>query len=124
MASLAVGDGALGFWSALQVYPETIHQRCWLHKSDHVLANRPNSLQSKAKADLQAIWMVPTQREAKRAFDRFVKRYEAKYPKATTKLVKDRAQLLAFYAFPSAHWIHLRTTNPIKSSAGTVDPNL
>ena len=118
---LAVGDGALGFWSALeQVYPETLHQRCWFHKSGNVLADLPKSLQSKAKADLQAIWMAPTQREAKRAFDRFVKRYEAKYPKATAKLVKDRAELLAFYAFPAEHWIHLRTTNPIESSFATV----
>ncbi len=31
---LAVGDGALGFWSALdEVYPDTRHQRCWVHKT-------------------------------------------------------------------------------------------
>jgi transposase-like protein len=35
---LAVGDGALGFWSALeQVYPKTVHQRCWFHKMGNVL---------------------------------------------------------------------------------------
>ena len=29
---LAVGDGALGFWSALRdVWPETRTQRCWVH---------------------------------------------------------------------------------------------
>ena len=53
---LAVGDGALGFWSALaQVYPETVHQRCWFHKMGNVLAALPKSLQGKAKGDLQAI---------------------------------------------------------------------
>ncbi len=118
---LAGGDGALGFWNALeQVYPETSHQRCWFHKSGNVLSALPKSLQSKAKADLQAIWMAPTHRAANAAFERFLKRYGPKYPKATEKLVKDRDALLAFYAFPAEHWVHLRTTNPIESTFATV----
>jgi putative transposase len=118
---LAVGDGALGFWSALeQVYPDTVHQRCWFHKMGNVLAALPKSLQGKAKADLQAIWMAETQKDARRAFDDFVSRYKAKYPKATEKLLKDRDALLAFYAFPAEHWVHLRTTNPIESTFATV----
>ena len=118
---LAVGDGALGFWSALdQVYPETLHQRCWFHKLGNVLNALPKTLQSKAKTDLQAIWMAPTRKEAKQAFQRFLDRYEAKYPKATEKLEKDREALLAFYDFPAEHWVHLRTTNPIESTFATV----
>ena len=118
---LAVGDGALGFWSALeQVYPETAHQRCWFHKMGNVLAALPKSLQGKAKSDLQAIWMAPTRKAAEQAFARFLKRYGAKYPKATEKLVKDRDALLAFFAFPAEHWVHLRTTNPIESTFATV----
>jgi putative transposase len=105
---LAVGDGALGFWSALeQVYPETAHQRCWFHKMGNVLAALPKSLQGKAKSDLQAIWMAPTRKAAEQAFARFLSRYGAKYPKATEKLVKDRDALLAFFAFPAEHWVHL-----------------
>ncbi len=118
---LAVGDGALGFWSALeQVYPETAHQRCWFHKMGNVLAALPKSLQGKAKSDLQAIWMAPTRQGAEQAFARFLKRYGAKYPKATEKLVKDRDALLACFAFPAEHWVHLRTTNPIESTFATV----
>lgn len=118
---LAVGDGALGFWSALdQVYPETVHQRCWFHKMGNVLNALPKSLQSKAKAHLQAIWMAATRKEANEAFKRFIKRYEAKYPKATEKLEKDREALLAFFSFPADHWVHLRTTNPIESTFATV----
>ncbi len=31
---LAIGDGALGFWAALdEVFPATRHQRCWNHRS-------------------------------------------------------------------------------------------
>lgn len=118
---LAVGDGALGFWKALdQVYPGTTRQRCWFHKMGNVLAALPKSLQGKAKADLQAIWMAPTRQQAVHALERFIARYGAKYPKAAEKLEKDREALLAFFAFPGAHWVHLRTTNPIESTFATL----
>ena len=49
-AKLAVGDGALGFWSALsEVYPQTRAQRCWMHKTGNVLNYLPKSSQPKAK---------------------------------------------------------------------------
>jgi transposase-like protein len=118
---LAVGDGALGFWNALeQVYPKTQAQRCWFHKMGNVLAALPKSLQGKAKADLQAIWMAPTRKAAITAYKRFITRYGAKYPKATEKLEKDREALFAFFDFPAEHWVHLRTTNPIESTFATV----
>ena len=64
--------------------------------------------------------MAATRKEANEACKRFIKRYEAKYPKATEKLEKDREALLAFYDFPAEHWVHLRTTNPIESTFATV----
>ena len=118
---LAVGDGALGFWNALeQVYPETRAQRCWFHKMGNVLSALPKSLQGKAKADLQAIWMAPSRTAAVSALQQFSSRYGAKYPKASDKLEKDREALLAFFDFPAEHWVHLRTTNPIESTFATV----
>lgn len=118
---LAVGDGALGFWAALdEIYPETRRQRCWVHKTANVLNALPKSLQSKAKAQLHEIWMAPTRAAAVTAFNQFVKTYQAKYPKAADKLLADRDALLAFYDFPADHWQHLRTTNPIESTFATV----
>ena len=114
--ALATGDGALGFWKALpQVYGATRAQRCWMHKTGNVLNCLPRSQQPKAKAALHEIWMAGTKAEALRAFDLFVESYQAKYPKATACLDKDREALLAFYDFPAEHWSHLRTTNPIES---------
>ena len=118
---LAVGDGAMGFWGALdQVFPTTRQQRCWLHKTFNILDKLPKSLQSKAKADVHNIWMAETKEEAGKAFDSFVEKYQTKYPKATTCLEKDRQELLAFYDFPAEHWKHIRTTNPIESTFATV----
>ena len=118
---LAVGDGALGFWKALpKVYGQTRSQRCWVHKTKNVLNCLPKSLQSKAKAALQQIWMAPSREQAHRAFDSFVVMYKAKYPKATECLQKDRDALLAFYDFPAEHWVHIRTTNPVESTFATV----
>jgi transposase-like protein len=117
----AVGDGALGFWKALpQVYPTTREQRCWVHKTANVLDKLPKSVQPKAKEMLHDIWQAATRKDADKAFALFVATFEAKYPKATECLSKDRAELLVFYDFPAEHWIHLRTTNPIESTFATV----
>lgn len=118
---IAVGDGALGFWAALRkVFPSAREQRCWVHKTANVLNKLPRSLQPKAKVDLHEIWMSETAEEARKAFDHFIEKYEAKYPGAVNCLEKDRDVLLTFYDFPAEHWIHLRTTNPIESMFATV----
>jgi putative transposase len=118
---LATGDGALGFWKAIgQVYPMTREQRCWVHKTANVLDKLPKRLQPEAKEKLHQIWMAETRADAEQAFDLFLTTYQAKYPKATECLAKDRRVLLTFYDFPAEHWIHLRTTNPIESTFATV----
>lgn len=118
---LAIGDGALGFWAAVEeAWPQTRCQRCWVHKTVNVLNELPHSIQGKAKAGLHEIWMAETKTQAEKAFDRFVRDFGAKDPKAVEILKKDRGVLLAFYDFPAEHWIHIRTTNPIESTFATI----
>jgi putative transposase len=118
---LAAGDGALGFWGAVEEeFPQTREQRCWVHKTANILNKLPKSVQPKAKPDLQEIWMAETKLNAEKAFDLFVAKYGTKYPKAVGCLEKDREVLLTFYDFPAEHWVHIRTTNPIESTFGTV----
>ena len=118
---LAIADGALGFWQAVEeVWPQTRGQRCWVHKTANVLNRLPKSQQPKAKRALQEIWMAETKKDALAAFDAFVETWGVKYDKAVECLIKDRDALLAFYDFPAEHWKHLRTTNVIESSFATV----
>jgi transposase-like protein len=118
---LATGDGALGFWKALEeVSPTTRHQRCTVHKTANVLDKLPKSVQPAAKADLREIWTAPDRATAETAIATFAEKYGAKYEKAVTCLVKDRDALLTFYDFPAEHWDHIRTSNPIESVFATV----
>jgi transposase-like protein len=118
---LAVGDGALGFWGALSdVFPETAHQRCWVHKMANCMNALPKSAQPAACAALKEVRDAEDKEHAEKALESFVKDYEAKWPKATEKVVKDSEELLAFFDFPAEHWIHLKTTNPIESTFATV----
>ena len=118
---LATADGALGFWKALrEVYPGTREQTCWFHKSGNVLDKMPKSVQSKGKAMIREMWQAPSLEEAKEAYDQFCEAWTDKYPKAVECLRKDEDSLFSFYAFPAAHWVHLRTSNPIESTYATV----
>jgi len=118
---LATGDGALGFWKALdQVFPKTRHQRCTVHKTANVLNKVPKSIHNQVKHDLRQIWTAPDRTTAGKAVDIFAEKYSPKYDKAVQCLVKDRDRLLAFFDFPAEHWDHIRTTNPIESVFATV----
>lgn len=118
---IAVGDGALGFWKALEeVFPSTRHQRCWQHKLVNILNKVPKSVQPNMKADLREVRDAPDRATAEAAMAVFVDKYDTKYPKAVDCLTKDRERLLTFFDFPAEHWDHLRTSNPIESVFATV----
>ena len=118
---LAVGDGALGFWAALEEdFPHVREQRCWVHKTANVLDKLPKSVQPYAKNLIHEMYLAPTKEKAMAAYRRFLSEFEAKYPKATECLRKDEDVLFTFYDFPAEHWRHIRTTNPIESAFATV----
>jgi putative transposase len=118
---IAIGDGALGFWKALdEIYPGTRHQRCWVHKTANVLNKVPSSVQAAMKVDLREVHGAETRSAAEAAIEIFAEKYGAKYARAVECLTKDRDALLTFYNFPAEHWDHLRTSNPIESVFATV----
>lgn len=119
--NLATGDGALGFWAALEEeFPSCRMQRCWVHKTANILDKMPKSVQSGAKKAIHEIYMAPGKKKAEDAANNFLEFYGAKYPKACECLKKDLDVLLVFYDFPAQHWQHIRTTNPIESTFATI----
>jgi transposase-like protein len=118
---LAVGDGSLGFWLALQEgYGPVAQQRCWVHKTANILDKMAKSVQGRAKQLIHEMYLAPTRKAALAAYDQFMASYQAKFPKGTECLEKDKQWLFTFYDFPAQHWSHLRTTNPIESTFATV----
>lgn len=118
---LAIGDGALGFWAALdEEYPKVDRQRCWVHKTANVLDKLPKSIQPSAKELIHRMYMAPKKEEALKAYDEFTRCYQAKYPKACECLAKDKEELFTFYNYPAEHWVHIRSTNVIESAFATV----
>jgi len=118
---LAVGDGGLGFWAALEEeFPAVREQRCWVHKTANILDKMPKGVQPYAKKLIHEMYMAATKEEAGKAYARFLSEFSAKYPKAVECLRKDEEVLFTFYNFPAEHWRHLRSTNPIESTFATV----
>jgi len=119
--ALAVGDGNLGLWAALrEEYPGTEEQRCWVHKTANVLDKVPKSVQGKMKTMIHEMYLSPTKALALAAYDEFMHLYRDKFPKACACLERDKDVLFTFYDFPAAHWVHIRSTNPIESTFATV----
>jgi transposase-like protein len=105
---LAVGDGALGFWKALaELFPDACHQSCWVHKTANLLNTLPSSAQPGARKALQDIYNAEDREHAVEAVAAFDKTYGTKWPKAAKRITDDVDELLAFYALPGEHWVHL-----------------
>lgn len=120
---LAIGDGALGFWSALkdiEEFAKTEEQRCWVHKIANVLNKLPKRVQPEAKRLLHEMMMAPDKRSAELSKKLFEETFADKYDKATTCLLKDWDKLIPFFNYPAKHWTSIRTTNPIESAFATV----
>jgi len=57
---IAVGDGAMGFWNALdKIFPRTKHQRCRVHKVKNVLNCFPKQMAPgvKSPSGVRSIWL-------------------------------------------------------------------
>ena len=118
---VAVGDGALGLWAALRdVFPETRHQRDWVHKLANVLGCLPKAVQAGARKALVEIRDAPDRTHAQRAIEVFARDYGVKWPKAVAKITDDAEELLCFFDYPAEHWGHLKTSNPIESTFSSV----
>lgn len=114
---LAVGDGALGLWSALrEVFPATAHQRCWNHRVLNVLDRLPKRLWPETRRRLREAWEAPTRAACEHRRDELALWLHARgQDQAVQTLYRDWDDFTTFYDFPAEHARHLRTSNPIES---------
>jgi putative transposase len=114
---LAIGDGALGLWAALdEVFPTTRHQRCWNHRALNVLDKLPKRLHPDVRKKLRGLAEAPSRQECERRRDALCARLRAHGQEpAAACLERDWEDFVVFYDFPQEHWLHLRTSNPIES---------
>lgn len=119
---LAMGDGALGLWAALdEVFPTTEHQRCWNHRVLNVQAKLPKRLQPEVRRRLREMTLADTQAACEELRDRYVADLrDADQHSAAETVLRDWEEFVTFYHYPTEHWIHLRTTNPLESIFGGV----
>ena len=104
-AKTPAGDGAPGFWHALEeVFPATHRQRCWGRKTANVLTKLPKKQPPQTKSMIHEIDLSATREDAQKAYADFIDLHEAKYPKATACLSRDYEDLFAFYDFPAERW--------------------
>jgi putative transposase len=119
---LVIADGHLGIWGAVaSVFPTAEEQRCWNHRIVNVLDTLPKKLQGEARALLTQIPYAETRGEAERQ-QRAFQAWATKKGVAAAgqRLAEDWERLVTFYAFPQAHWKHLRTTNVVESPFAAV----
>ncbi len=117
-----VADGALGLWAAVnEQSPHSAQQRCTNHKTVNVIDKMPLKERSTWIPRVRAVWQADSAKAARRlALAVAHDLREAGYDRAADCLEDDLDRCLTFYGFPEAHWIHLRTTNPIESIFATV----
>lgn len=114
--AVAVGDGALGFWTAAaELWRWTKQQRCWLPKVRNILDKLPQRERVQAAQSLRAIYLSKTTEEAKAKALKLASQWKGLFDKAAECLLSDLDRMLSFYEFPAEHHKHLRTTNPIES---------
>lgn len=118
---LVIGDGIAGLWKALsEVYPTAKDQRCWKHKMVNILDKVPSLKQEEVLDRLRAAYETDTRAKAEQHLAVLAEDLENRYPKAAQCIRQDQEALLRYFDYPAAHWIHLKTTNPIESIFASV----
>jgi transposase-like protein len=112
---LVVSDAHSGLRAAIQaVLNGTTWQRCYVHFIRDVLSHLPKSQQGFVAAALRNVFQQTSLVHAREAMAKVITLLEAKYPSVAELLVEAEDDVLAYFAFPDAHWRQIRSTNPLE----------
>lgn len=118
---VVIGDGIAGLWKAVsEIYPRAQDQRCWKHKMVNILDKVPQHKQEEVLSRLRVAYQTDTRDKAESHLAALAEDLDARYPKAARCVREDHEALLRYFDYPAAHWVHLKTTNPIESIFASV----
>ena len=113
---LMISDACLGLsQAAAECFPEAKWQRCAVHFYRNVFSHVPHTKVRLVAAMLKAIHAQESRAAAQAKARDVVAQLKALKLSAAAKLVAESIdETLAYYAFPSQHWIKVKTNNPME----------
>lgn len=112
---LVIADAHRGLGAAAdRWFQGAARQRCRVHFVRNLLAVVPRTHQQMAAALFRTIFAQPDAHAAADAWDRVAAQLADAFPKAGPLMADAKDDVLAFAAFPKAHWQKIWSTNPLE----------
>jgi transposase-like protein len=112
---LVISDQHAGLVAALgRVFQRVAHQRCRVHFARNLLALVPKSHKDMVAAVFRTIFAQPNPAAVSATWDAVRDQLAASFPKIGPLMDDAKAEVLAFTAFPRAHWAKIWSTNPLE----------
>jgi putative transposase len=112
---LVISDAHEGLKGAIaSVLLGSAWQRCRVHFLRNVLARIPKGSAEMVLAAIRTIFAQPDAASAREQLDEIVEKLTPRFPVAASMLSSAREDLLAYTAFPVAHWRKIWSTNPLE----------
>ena len=112
---LVISDQHAGLVAALRrCFQGAAHQRCRVHFARNLLALIPTSHKDMVAAVFRTIFAQPDATAVSEAWDEVRDQLATTFPKAGPLMDDAKAEVLAFAAFPRAHWVKIWSNNPLE----------
>jgi putative transposase len=112
---LVVSDAHEGLRQAIAaVFHGAAWQRCRVHFVRNALALVPKAVQALVAATIRTVFAQPTPEAARVQWRQVADGFRARWPRLADLMDEAEADVLAYLAFPSAHWRQLWSTNPLE----------
>ena len=111
---LCVSDQHEGLRNAIARVLACPWQRCTVHFVRNMHQHCRPAQRGLVSAALREVFNADSRSQARERVGEVIARLRGPAPKVAELLEEAEEDLLAFYAFPSAHWTKLRSTNPLE----------
>jgi putative transposase len=118
---LVISDHHLGLKAAIgAVFIGSGWQRCRVHFMRNVLSRVPKASGEMVAAAIRTIFAQPDATHVRSQLDEVARMLTVQFPDVASMLTDAAEDLLAFSAFPLAHWRKIWSTNPLERINGEI----